>query len=149
MDNPIDRPPIEILLIEDSPSDARLTEEALKESKVANTLKVVGSGEQGLDLLEECKRSVKPLPDIVLLDLELPGMNGLDTLAKIKGAQSYSHIPVVMLTASSDQKDILEAYQHQVNCFVTKPVDFNRFTEIIKELENFWFSVVKLPRYQG
>ncbi len=138
--------PIEILLVEDNPGDVRLTEEALKEAKVSNNLNVVSDGMEAMDFLyrrgayAESKR-----PDIILLDLNLPRKDGREVLEEIKKDTDLRRIPVVVLTTSDAEHDIYRAYNLHVNCYITKPVAFDRFIEIIKQVECFWLTIVKLP----
>lgn len=139
--------PIEILLVEDNAGDVRLTMEALKESKVRNTLNVVNDGVEALAYLR-CSGKYKNAsrPDIMLLDLNLPKKDGREVLEEIKQDDKLKEIPVVVLTTSKSEQDIVKAYSNHANCFITKPVDFGQFVEIIKTIEHFWFNVVKLPR---
>ena len=138
--------PIKILLVEDNPGDVRLTQEAFKEGKVSNEISVVNDGEQALTFLRREGEYVDaPRPDIILLDLNLPKKDGFEVLAEIKQDVDLKHIPVVILTTSKAQRDILETYYHHANCFITKPVDLEQFITVIQSLEAFWFNVVKLP----
>lgn len=137
---------IEILLVEDNPGDVRLTREALSDSKMHNRLHVVDDGVKALDFLAKrppFQDAVRP--DIILLDLNLPRKDGREVLAAIKLDETLRRIPVVVLTTSDDEEDILRTYDLHANCYITKPVDFNRFITIVKSIENFWFSIVKLP----
>jgi CheY-like chemotaxis protein len=139
--------PIEILLVEDSPGDVRLTIEALKEAKIRNTLHVARDGVEALDFLN--RRGAfpdAPRPDLILLDLNLPRKDGREVLAEIKDHDSLKRIPVVVLTTSRAEEDVLKAYDLHANCYITKPVDFRQFMEIVKSIEGFWLTVVKLPR---
>ena len=138
--------PVEILLVEDNPGDVPLTKEALKEGKLANNLNVVGDGVEALAYLRK-KRKFKdrPTPDLILLDLNLPKKDGRELLAEIKEDQHFKHIPVVVLTTSKAEADIIESYESHANCYITKPVDMNQFIKIVKSIEYFWFSIVKLP----
>lgn len=138
--------PIEILLVEDSPGDARLTQEALRDSKVQNNLSVVEDGVEALAYLRrEGIYAGVPRPDIILLDLNLPRKDGREVLEEIKADPELKRIPVVILTTSDDDKDILASYDLHANCYITKPVDLSRFMTIVKSIESFWFSIVKLP----
>lgn len=137
---------IDILLIEDSPSDARLTLEALKEAKVRNSIEVAVDGETALTRLRDESRR---LPDLVLLDLNLPGMDGREVLAEIKNDPRLSIIPVVVLTTSKAEEDVLRTYRLHGNCFITKPVDLNQFIRVVQSIEDFWFSIVRLPSQGG
>lgn len=138
--------PIEILLVEDNPGDVRLTIEALKEGKVANEINVAVDGIEALAFLRrEGKYKNAPKPDLILLDLNLPKKNGREVLAEIKENSHLKCIPVVVLTSSQAEKDIATTYNLHANCYITKPVDFDQFIEVVKSIENFWFEVVKLP----
>ena len=141
---------IEILLVEDSPGDIRLTQEALKESKISNNLHVVMDGEEAIAFLKkEGKFSEKPRPDLILLDLNLPKKDGRDVLAEIKKDKDLKRIPVVVLTISEAEEDVLKSYNLYANCYITKPVDLNQFLKVILSIENFWFTIVKLPNGTG
>ena len=135
--------PIEILLVEDNPGDVRLTQEALKESKLNNNLHVASDGIEGLEML---KGDEMPRPDIILLDLNLPRMNGLELLQHIKDDAALRTIPVVVLTTSDDEEDIWRSYNLHVNCYITKPVDIDQFVTIVRTIEDFWFTIVRLPK---
>lgn len=137
---------IEILLIEDNPGDVRLTQEALSEGKVLNNLSVVTDGEEGLAFLRREGRFAKaPRPDLILLDLNLPRMDGRELLQTIKEDPDLKVIPVVILTTSQDEQDVLKSYNLHANCYVVKPVDLEQFMGIIRTIEGFWLSVVRLP----
>ena len=137
---------VEILLVEDNPGDVRLTIEALKEGKVANEINVVVDGIEALAFLQrEGKYKNAPKPDLILLDLNLPKKNGREVLAEIKMNPHLKCIPVVVLTSSQAEKDIVATYNLHANCYITKPVDFDQFIKVVKSIENFWFKVVKLP----
>ena len=138
--------PIEILLVEDSPGDVRLTKEALRDAKIANHLHVAVDGEAALDFLHRRPpHEAAPTPDLVLLDLNLPRMDGREVLAHIKGNETLKRIPVVVLTTSQAERDIVESYDLHANCFVSKPVDFGQFTTVVQSIQDFWFTIVKLP----
>ncbi len=138
--------PIEILLVEDNPGDARLAKEALKEATVCNNLNLVEDGMEAMAYLRhEGKYADKPRPDLILLDLNLPKKNGRQVLAEIKADEQLKRTPVVILTISEDERDILQAYEHHVNCFITKPVNLDQFMEVVKAIEDFWLTIVKLP----
>jgi two-component system, chemotaxis family, response regulator Rcp1 len=138
--------PVELLLVEDSEPDVRLTIEALREAKVRNRLSVVSDGVEAIEFLRRQGRYADaPRPDLILLDLNLPRMDGRQVLEEIKNDDSLKCIPVVVLTTSKSEVDVLKAYQLHANCYITKPVDFNRFMEVIKSIENFWLTVVRLP----
>lgn len=139
--------PIEILLVEDNIGDVRLTIEALKEGKVRNKLSVVNDGVEALRFLRhEGPYGDAPTPDIILLDLNLPKKDGREVLAEIKEDETLRRIPVVVLTTSSADEDIVRTYDLHVNCYITKPVDMDQFISVVKAIDTFWFSVVKLPR---
>jgi len=138
--------PIEILLIEDNPGDIRLTKEALNEGKVLNKLHVVEDGMEALAFLNrEGKYSDVPRPELILLDLNLPKKDGRDVLAEIKTNEDLKRIPVVVLSTSRSEEDILKSYDLNANCYITKPVDLVQFIEVVKSIEDFWLTVVKLP----
>ncbi len=139
---------IEILLVEDNPGDVRLTREALRDSKIRNSLSVVEDGINALAYLRrEGKFQNATRPDIILLDLNLPRKDGREVLSEIKGDPSLRRIPVVVLTTSDDERDIMQTYNLHANCYITKPVDFQQFITIVKSIEDFWFSIVKLPNH--
>ncbi len=138
--------PIDILLVEDNPGDVRLTQEALKEAKVRNDLYVVNDGVEAMAFLR--KQGVYkgvPRPDMILLDLNLPKKNGHEVLTEIKSDDDLKRIPVVMLTISKAEEDIIKSYNLYANCFITKPVDLDQFLTVVKSIEDFWLTVVKLP----
>jgi two-component system, chemotaxis family, response regulator Rcp1 len=138
--------PIELLLVEDSEPDVRLTQEALQEAKVKNRLWVVEDGEEALQFLRrQGPYADVPRPDLILLDLNLPRKDGRAVLKDIKADDSLRRIPVVILTTSKSEEDVLRAYDLHANCYITKPVDFNRFMEVVKSIEDFWLTVVRLP----
>lgn len=138
--------PIEILLVEDSPSDTELTLEALKDFKVRNHVSVVEDGVQAMDFLRRRgPYAGAPRPDLIMLDLNLPRRDGREVLADIKRDEHLKSIPIVVLTTSRADQDILRAYQLNANCYINKPVDFNQFLEVIRSIESFWLCVVTLP----
>jgi CheY-like chemotaxis protein len=138
--------PIEILLVEDNPADARLTREALKDSRVLNRLHHVKDGVEALAFLERRPpHQQAPAPDVILLDLNLPRKDGRELLEDIKGNPQLRRIPVVVLTTSQAEQDILKSYDLHANCYLTKPVDLNKFMAIVKTFEEFWLTIVKLP----
>ena len=138
--------PIELLLVEDSEPDVRLTKEALHEAKVKNRLSVVEDGVEAMEFLHRQGRHADaPRPDLILLDLNLPRKDGRQVLKEIKADDSLKRIPVVILTTSKNEEDVLRAYDLHANCYITKPVDFNRFMEVVKSVEDFWLTVVRLP----
>lgn len=141
----IDRP-VEILLVEDNPGDIRLTKEALKEGKVKNHLHSVVNGAEALEFLYKKGKHKKAVtPDLVLLDLNLPILNGREVLNKVKNEKELLHIPFIVLTSSEAEQDILQSYQLHANCYITKPLDMDKFFTIIHGIENFWLTIVRLP----
>ena len=138
--------PIEILMVEDNPGDVRLTVEALKEGKVRNNFHTAEDGEEALAYLrQEGRYAGAPRPDLVLLDLNLPKKSGREVLAEIKEDPDLRRIPVVILTVSQAEQDIVKSYSLHANCYITKPVDLDQFLEVVKSIENFWLTVVMLP----
>src|SRR4029078_6817456 len=138
--------PIDILLVEDNPGDARLTREALRHSKVRNTLHHVRDGDEAMAFLHRhAPFDHAPAPDLVLLDLNLPRRDGREVLDDIKRDPRLQHIPVVILTSSQAEEDILRSYRLHANCFITKPVDLEQLTKVVHGIEQFWFTLVKLP----
>ncbi len=138
--------PLEVLIVEDNPGDVRLTEECLKDFGMNNNLHVVQDGEEAIDFLrKEDRFTLVPRPDLILLDLNLPKKDGREVLADIKRDSSLRRIPVVVLTTSSAEKDILKAYDLQANCYITKPVDLDTFSSVLRSIHDFWFGVAKLP----
>jgi chemotaxis family two-component system response regulator Rcp1 len=138
--------PIRILMVEDNPDDVELTVEALKDGKVANILTVVRDGEEAMAYLRgegEYQGSVRP--DLILLDINMPRKDGREVLKEIKDDPRLRRIPVVILTTSAAEEDILHTYDLHANCYITKPVDFDQFLRVVKSIENFWLTVVKLP----
>ncbi|HEY9777556.1 MAG TPA: response regulator [Planktothrix sp.] len=137
---------IEILMAEDSPSDAELAREALINGKLSNKLNVVTNGQEALDYLHKRgKFASANTPDLILLDINMPIKNGFEVLTELKADEKLRRIPVVVLTTSEDEHDVLKSYDLQAACFITKPVNFTKFQDIVKQLKNFWFSVVTLP----
>ena len=137
---------IEVLLVEDNPGDVRLTMEAFKDARVINHFSVVEDGTEALAYLRrEGKYASAPLPDLVLLDLNLPKKDGREVLKEIKNDESLKRIPVVILTTSTAEQDILKTYDLHANCYINKPVDFDQFLTVVRAIENFWLTVVKLP----
>jgi two-component system response regulator len=138
--------PVDILLVEDSPTDVLLTEEALEHSKVLNNLHVVEDGVEAMAFLRrEGKYADVPRPDLVLLDLNLPRKDGREVLGEMKSDENLKRIPVVVLTTSRAEEDIARAYGEHANCYIAKPVDFNQFADVVRTIENFWFTVVVFP----
>ena len=137
---------VEILLIEDNPGDARLTQEALKEGKVRNNLHIAYDGEEATDFLfKRNQYKNAPRPDLIILDLNLPKKNGQEVLAEIKADDSLKSIPVIILTISKAEEDIIRSYNLHANCFLIKPIDLNQFFEVVRSIEDFWLTLVKLP----
>lgn len=138
--------PIEILLIEDSPGDVRLTQEVFREGKVRNNLSVVEDGVQALAFLRKQPPYIQTShPDLILLDLNLPKKDGRTVLEEIKADEKLRRIPVVILTTSSAEEDIIRAYELHANCYITKPIDLEQFIQVVKSIEQFWLTIVKLP----
>ena len=139
--------PIEILLIEDNPGDVRLTKEVLMEGKVRNNLQVVGDGVEAMAFLRrENNYAEAPRPDLILLDLNLPKKDGREVLQEIKADHQLRRIPVVVLTTSAADEDILRSYDLSANCYVTKPVDLYQFIKVVRSIEAFWLTIVSLPK---
>lgn len=138
--------PVEILLVEDNPGDIRLTQEAFKDGKVLNKLHVVEDGMEALAFLHrEGKYADAHRPGLILLDLNLPKKDGRDILADIKTDEDLKRIPVVILTTSHSEEDIIKSYDLNANCYITKPVEFDKFVGVVKSIEDFWLAIVKLP----
>ena len=138
--------PVEILLVEDNPDDVALTEEALRVGKVWNNLSVARDGVEALQFLRRTgEYTDAPHPDLILLDLNLPRKDGHEVLAEIKVDDDLKHIPVVVLTTSQAEQDIISSYELHANCYVTKPVDLDEFIKIVQSIQEFWFTIVKLP----
>jgi CheY-like chemotaxis protein len=137
---------VEILLVEDTPADVRLTQEVFKEGKVRNRLSVAWNGEEALDFLRKVGRfEDAPRPDIILLDLNLPRKDGREVLAEIKADPDLMCIPVVILSTSQAESDLIESYNLHANCYIVKPVELDHFIEVVKQVEGFWLQIVKLP----
>lgn len=138
--------PINILLVEDNPGDVELTEDALRRSKVATRVSVVNDGDDAMDYLrrQSCYGD-ETTPDLVLLDLNLPKKDGMEVLKEMREDPSLKHIPVVILTTSEAERDILASYKLGANCFISKPVDLNEFRKVVESIDDFWFTIVKLP----
>jgi CheY-like chemotaxis protein len=138
--------PVEVLLVEDNPGDVRLTREALKEGKIRNNLHVARDGVEALAFLRrQGEHAGAPRPDLILLDLNLPRKDGREVLTEIKDDASLRQIPVVILTSSQAEEDIIRAYDLHANCYISKPVDLDQFINVVRSIEDFWFTVVKLP----
>jgi CheY-like chemotaxis protein len=138
--------PVEILLVEDNEGDIILTTEALEEGKINNSISVVKDGWEAVQFLEKQNGYEEvSTPDLILLDINLPKLNGHEVLNHIKSNPELTHIPVVMLTTSSSEIDVMKSYKNHANCYITKPVDVNNFLDVITRIENFWISIVQLP----
>ena len=138
--------PIEILLVDDNPIDVGLTEEALRENKVRNNMTVAEDGVQAMAILrKEGQYADAPRPDLILLDLNMPKKDGREVCAEIKKDPALKRIPVVILTTSQAEQDILKSYDLGANCYITKPVDLDQFSQVVKVVEEFWFTIVSLP----
>jgi chemotaxis family two-component system response regulator Rcp1 len=140
---------IEILLVEDNQGDVVLTKRALKSGKVLHNLHVANDGEAALAFLHDVEYGQAPRPDLILLDLNLPKVNGREVLAKIKSNEALASIPVIVLTTSKADEDIMKTYELHANSFITKPVDWPQFVNVIRSIEEYWFTVVKLPLHEG
>jgi chemotaxis family two-component system response regulator Rcp1 len=139
--------PIEILLVEDNPGDVRLTIEALRESKVRNNLHVARDGVEAMDFLHREGQFANAVrPDLILLDLNLPRKDGREVLSEIKAEPTLKSIPVVVLTTSTAEQDVLQSYRLQANCYISKPVDLEQFITVVRSIEDFWLTIVTLPR---
>ena len=136
--------PIKILIVEDNPGDIRLIQEILKETNINNNILIAKDGEAALKLL--FNEEIATRPDLILLDLNLPKIDGRELLAKIKGDERLKSIPVVILTTSTAEEDIIETYKKHANSYITKPVDLDQFIQVVESIKNFWFYIVKLPR---
>lgn len=142
----VDNPAV-ILLVEDEPADARLTQIALQKAKLHNVLHIVRDGEEALDFLHQRGNHVEaPRPDLVLLDLNLPRISGYGVLEEIRSSDFLSMIPVIVLTTSAAQRDIVESYKRNANCYISKPVGAEEFLAVVRSIEEFWLTIVKLPR---
>jgi two-component system, chemotaxis family, response regulator Rcp1 len=139
--------PVDILLVEDSAGDARLAKEALKDSKVTNELFIVDDGVEAMNFLRRKGKKYEnaPRPDLILLDLNLPKKDGREVLAEIKEDEDLKRIPVVILTVSKAEEDIIKTYNLHANCFITKPIDLDQFMRVVRSIEEFWLEIVKLP----
>ena len=138
--------PVEILLVEDNEIDIRFTKRALKQGKVLNNLSIASDGEEAMDFLHQRDEYANsPRPDIILLDLNMPRKDGREVLTDIKTDENLMQIPVVVLTTSEAEQDVLNSYSLHANCYITKPVDFDKFVDVIRTLEDFWLAVVRLP----
>jgi two-component system, chemotaxis family, response regulator Rcp1 len=138
--------PIEILLVEDNPGDVRLIKEVFKDAKIYNSMQVAYDGEAAMEILRrEGEYANAAFPDLILLDLNLPKKDGREVLREIKGDKRLKCVPVVILTTSNAEEDLIETYKMNANCYITKPVDLDQFINVVKSIENFWLSIVKLP----
>ena len=141
---------IEIMIVEDNKGDVRLAREALRESKIHNTIHHVPDGVEAMEFLHrQGKYALAPRPDLILLDLNLPRMDGREVLAAIKSDSDLKRIPVVILTVSNDEIDIFKTYNLHANCYITKPIDLDQFIQVVKSIEDFWLTIVKLPNGHG
>jgi CheY-like chemotaxis protein len=137
---------VEILLVEDNPGDIRLIKEVFKDAKLHNNLQVALDGDEAMKMLRQEGEYFKaPRPDLILLDLNLPKKNGREVLKEIKEDESFKCIPVVILTTSNAEEDLIETYKRDANCYITKPVDLDEFVKVVKSIQNFWLEIVKLP----
>jgi CheY-like chemotaxis protein len=147
MSNPENLEVVDVLLVEDDPGDVLLIREAFEDNKVRNRLHVVADGVEALAFLRrEGEHAEAPQPDLVLLDLNLPRKDGREVLAEVKGDDALQHIPVVVLTTSKAEEDVLRSYKLHANAYVTKPVDFDRFIDVVRQIDEFFVTVVKLPK---
>ncbi|MFK7810366.1 MAG: response regulator [Saprospiraceae bacterium] len=138
--------PIEILLVEDNEADIVLTKNALKTLKLQNNLSICRNGEEALNFLNKTGEFEDAIrPDLVLMDLNMPKLNGIEALEKIKTNPEISMIPVIILSTSSAEKDVISSYKHHANSYIKKPIDFMKFLEVVQQIENYWFSIVKTP----
>ncbi|MCK9280237.1 MAG: response regulator [Melioribacteraceae bacterium] len=138
---------IDILLVEDNKADSRLTQEFFKDSKIKNSLFIVEDGVEAINFLRKRGKFIDvPCPDLILLDLNLPQKDGREVLAEIKADDNLKRIPVVIITSSKAEEDILKSYNNHANCFITKPLDLNQFENIVRSIEDFWMTIVKLPK---
>ena len=141
---------INILLAEDNPADVRLTQEAFKDGKISNNLYVVKDGIEAMAFLrKEDKYDKMPYPDLFLLDLNMPRMDGREVLKEVKSDPKLKQIPIIILTTSEAESDVIKSYELHANCYITKPVDFEKFITVVKQIEEFWFSIVRLPPQEG
>lgn len=137
---------IHILLVDDNDGDILLTREALEEAGIINTISIAHDGMEAIGFLKSCLAGGTSTPDLILMDINLPKMDGTEVLSIIKNDPDLKRIPVIMLTTSSAEKDILDSYDNYANCYITKPVDLNRFMDVVRTIENFWVGIVKLPK---
>jgi len=146
MSNEMIGKPVEILLVEDNPGDVRLAQEAFKESKVRNNIYIAGDGVEAMEFLRKQGIYARaPRPDLILLDLNLPRKDGREVLAEVKQDPNLRRIPVVILTVSKAEEDVLKSYDLHANCYITKPIDLEQFLKVVKSVEDFWLTIVKLP----
>jgi two-component system, chemotaxis family, response regulator Rcp1 len=143
--NPAPRGTVTILLVEDNPSDVMLTQIAMKECKIANHLQVASDGEEALRILRGQDGANSLRPDLILLDLNLPRMDGRELLSELKKDESLCAIPVVVLTTSDAERDVLQSYQLHANAYITKPIDMDQFVRVVRAIDEFWFDIVRLP----
>lgn len=150
MSDTISGRPIEILLVEDNPGDVRLTFEAFKEAKLGNHLHVAQDGQDALDFLRRRgKHADAPRPDLILLDLNLPKKDGREVLGEVKADPELRQIPVIVLTISRAEEDILKSYNLNANCYVSKPIELEQFLAVVRSIQNFWLTIVTLPSEAG
>ena len=141
---------IQILLVEDSPGDVRLTQEVLRDARIANELHVVGDGEQAMAFLRrEGELADRPRPDLVMLDLNLPRKDGREVLSEIRADPELERVPVIVLTTSEAEKDILRSYELAADAYITKPIDLSEFIAVVRSIETFWLSIVRVPEDAG
>jgi chemotaxis family two-component system response regulator Rcp1 len=147
MSPPSGAEPVQILLVEDSPGDIRLTREVLRDAKIANELHIVGDGEQAMAFLR-CEGDYADVrrPDLILLDLNLPRKDGREVLAELKDDPELHLIPVIVLTTSAAEQDVLRSYDLKAACYITKPIDLDEFISVVRSIESFWLSIVRLPQ---
>lgn len=146
MNAPMNNKPLDILMVEDNPGDVRLTREAFYEVALRVNMHVASDGAEAVAFLSSAADNARALPDIILLDLNLPKKNGHEVLAEIKTDQRLRHIPVIVLTTSCDERDVIMAYSLYANCYIAKPLDLEQFLIVVKQIEQFWFELVQLPR---
>ncbi len=146
MNSPSAAEPVQILLVEDSPGDIRLTREVLRDAKIANELHIVGDGEEAMAFLRrEGYHAGMQRPDLILLDLNLPRKDGREVLAELKDDPELHLIPVIVLTTSAAEQDVLRSYDLKAACYITKPIDLDEFISVVRSIESFWLSIVRLP----
>jgi two-component system, chemotaxis family, response regulator Rcp1 len=137
--------PIEILLVEDNPGDVRLIQEILKETEIKHNLKIAYDGKEAMQALYEGNHARRPMPDLILLDLKLPGVSGHQVLATVKEDPELLRIPVIVLTSSTSEEDVARAYNRHANCYISKPVGLDQYFKVVRSIEEFWLNIVTLP----